>query len=221
MHKYIIDLETTGIDTKIHEITEVSIIRCSDLVQKTWLLRINNPKTCQPRALAITNKTIKELLSREKDLAEVVEDIDAFIEEDGGKPDERVMIAHNAPFDRRFCENWWQKLGRTFPANMWECTLSMSRKHMKITSPHEKKPKATLIDLIARFKIKAETNYHGAGPDTRNTYRLRDYLLRQGVVKEIQFIKKSEAALKREKENITSNDCEVDMAAFDFDGEEA
>lgn len=220
MHKYIIDLETTGIDTKIHEITEVSIIRCADLVQKTWLLRINNPKTCQARALAITNKTIEELLAREKDLAEVIEDINAFIEEDGGTPDERVMIAHNYSFDQRFCEFHWGKNNKTFPANMWECTMSMSRKHIKLTSPNEKRPKANLETLLKRFDLKYEKNLHGASVDTRNTYRLRDYLLKQGM-KEIQFIKKSEAALKREKLAITSNDCEVDMAAFDFDGEEA
>jgi len=132
------------------------------------------------------------------------------------------MIAHNDPFDRRFCETWWKKLNKTFPANMWECTMQMARKHMKIVIPGEKKPKATLIDLIQRFKIKAETKYHGAGPDTRNTYRLRDYLLKQGTIKETQFIKKSENVLAREKEMITSNDYEDDEAMgdmFDF-GEE-
>jgi len=219
MFKYIIDLETNGIDAKIHEITEVSIIRCIDLVQKTWFLKINHPERCQSQALAITKKTAKELAAREKHLSDVIEDIDAFIKEDGGTPDERVMIAHNSPFDRRFCEKWWKKLDRIFPANMWECTMAMSRKHMKIVSPDEKKPKATLISLISRFEIKAETKYHGAGPDTRNTYRLRDYLLKQGTIKEVQFIKKSEAALIREKELTTSND-EVDMAAFDFTKEE-
>jgi len=218
MKFYLLDVETSGLDPTIHEITEFSIIRCSDLVQKTWYLKINNPKSVQPQALAITNKSIKELLSREKHLEDVIDDINAFIEEDKGSPNERVIIAHNYSFDQRFCEKIWEKYNKTFPANMWECTMAMSRKYIKTISPDEKRPEVKLAVLLNRFGIKQKEPLHSAATDCRATFRLRDFLLRQGV-KEIQFIKKSKRVIEKEKQNITSNDTEDDPSMseiFDF-----
>jgi DNA polymerase-3 subunit alpha (Gram-positive type) len=207
MKYYILDVETSGLNAKINEITEFSIVRCSDLVQKTWYLKIRNPKVCQPQALAITGKTIKELLSRENHLEDVIDDINAFIEEDGGKPNERVIIAHNYSFDQRFCEQNWEKYNKTFPANMWECTMAMSKKYIKQIFPDEKRPKATLDHLLKRFNIKQKETLHSAATDCRATYRLRDFLLKQGM-KEIQFIKKSKNVIEKEKLIITSSDIE-------------
>ena len=40
---YITDVETTGLDSRIHDIIEMSLLRLSDNIQKTWRLKPLNP----------------------------------------------------------------------------------------------------------------------------------------------------------------------------------
>lgn len=197
MEYYVIDVETTGVSATKHELTEISIIRCKDLVQKNWYIKIKHPENCERRALEITNKTVRELLTRGKYIEEIIPMVNKFLEEDGARPEERVMIAHNAPFDQRFVEEKWKEQGLVFPAQMWSCTLSMSRKYNKA---HGLSKEAKLNDMIVKLGIKGETvGQHGAGVDTRNTYRLRNYFLKNGIV-EVEFIKASKNYVKKIKE---------------------
>lgn len=56
LHYYIVDVETTGLSAKIHEVNEISIIRCSDRMQFTQFIRCEHPNTANFDALKVTRK---------------------------------------------------------------------------------------------------------------------------------------------------------------------
>jgi len=143
--------------------------------------------------------------------------VKAFWREDGVRPDERVMIAHNASFDRRMLEGAWTLVGSTFPSNMWVCTMEMSRKLLKKLNPDKKRPEVNLRACISQFGFKAETNDHSSSTDSRNTYRLRDFLLKNGI-DELTFIKKSKTSSKLHDTQYDNDPVMNEM--FDFSNEE-
>jgi len=208
MKRYLIDTETTGLVPEKGELTEISILRLEDMTQKIWEIRIEHPEWCQPRALEITNKTVRELMSRGKYLAEVVPMVNRFLNEDGVSPEERIMIAHHYSFDQRFCEAMWKRVGEIFPAKMWECTLAMSRKYIK----DKKLDKgARLEDMLVKLGIKGETeDQHTAAVDVRNTYLIREALLKRGMV-ELEFMYPSQSYIDAMKEKNAAIDATTEF----------
>ena len=57
--------------------------------------------------------------------AEVVQRCEKFFSEDGATPAHRCIVAHNAPFDRKFLHALWGQVGKEFPANLWLDTTSL------------------------------------------------------------------------------------------------
>lgn len=193
MKYFVIDTETTGVDAKQHELTEIAIIRCEDLFQKTWDVRIKHPERCQAMALEITKKTREELTNRGKYIEEVIPMVNAFLNEDGVKPEERVMIAHNYSFDQRFIEQNWKNAGMVFPAKLWCCTLAMSRKYNKINGLSAG---AKLDDMIVKTGIKHNMKtLHGSTGDTQATFKLHKFLVSKGI-NDLEFTKASKSYLE-------------------------
>lgn len=183
MEYYLVDTETTGLKNGFHELTEISIIRCKDREQRVWLIKIKHPEHASKEALHITGKTIEELLSRGRYIEDVLDEVDNFIKEDKEEPDGRVMIAHNAPFDRRFLEGIWEQHNRTWLANYWLDTKEMGRKFIKtIPNPTNAKISLSLDNLLKVANIKnVESGAHSAEVDARNTYRLWDRFKTAGI----------------------------------------
>lgn len=61
---YILDTETTGLSTKLHDVIEISIIRCSDKNQMTKNIKADNPKNASLEALKVNGKSISDLYNR-------------------------------------------------------------------------------------------------------------------------------------------------------------
>ncbi len=183
MEYYLVDTETTGLKNGFHELTEISIIRCKDRAQKVWLVKIKHPERASKEALHITGKTVNELLSRGRYIEDILDEVDDFLKEDKEEPDGRVMIAHNAPFDRRFLEGVWEQQGRTWLANYWLDTKEMGRKFVKgIPNPTNAKISLSLDNLLKVANIKnIESGAHSAEVDARNTYRLWDKFKTVGI----------------------------------------
>jgi DNA polymerase III epsilon subunit-like protein len=204
---FTIDLETTGTRPGFHEITEIAIIRHSDLVQYIWDVKIKYPERADPRALEVTNTTVSKLLSRGKYIEEVIPDVNAFIEEDGITPEQRVMVGHNVSFDKRMAKKAWEMNGFVFPALFFECTLAMSRRYVKINKLNTK---CKLEEIIHTLGIKGELGYHSAAVDTRNTFKLRNFLIKNGI-DELQFIKADEDFVKKIKEKDEKEEADKDL----------
>ena len=175
---YALDTETTGLDSKQHEVTQISLVRCSDRHQLDKYIKAEHPERASAQALQITIRTKADLFKGESRLA-VVEFCEKFIEEDGQTPEHRCMIAHNASFDKRFVHALWQSVNKTFPAHLWLCTKEFTRSY---TIKHGiANPKLNLRASLEIVNAKAKFGEHNALVDTQNAYILWKKLMDDGV----------------------------------------
>jgi DNA polymerase III epsilon subunit-like protein len=175
---YVIDTETTGLKTDWHEITQISIIRCSDRHQLSKYIRAEYPRRADPRALEITGRTEKDILQGDPK-EKVVAACNKFLNEDGTTPEHRCFIAHNASFDRRFLHQLWKNCKSDFPVVCWLCTQACVRQYFKF-SLGMAKPKVGLAASMQTCGLKFHGTAHNAVSDTRSTYLLREHLVKEG-----------------------------------------
>lgn len=183
---YVIDTETTGLKAHYHEMTEIGIIRCQDRVQVWRQIKAINPERASVDALMITKKTLADL-ENGHDREAVVTECNKFFAEDGGTPAHRVIIAHNAPFDRKFLHALWEQCGQIFPANLWLDTMSLTRDYAKKIGLV--KPKVNLHAACDIVGIKKISEAHNAKVDSRNTFLLHRDLVETKNVDYLPFIK--------------------------------
>jgi len=181
---YVIDLETNGLSSLIHEPCEISIIRCSDKVQVTKNIICKYPEKSSLDALRITGKTMNDL--RNGDTLEYVVNLcDKFLNEDGKTPAHRVIIGHNIiSFDKKFLHKMWSEYNKRFPADLYLDTIQLIRAYTKNL---DIKTKVNLNASCDLMKIKKYSSAHSAKSDTRNTYLLWKSLIEK--VDYIRFIK--------------------------------
>jgi DNA polymerase III epsilon subunit-like protein len=167
---YIIDTETTGLSAGYHEIVEISIIRAEDRHQITKFIKAEFPQRASLEALKVTNKTPKDLLKGDSKES-VVESIDYFLTQDNLSPEHRVFVAHNAPFDKRFCHALWSSVNKVFPANCWLDTKTLIKETL-IKRGVAKPKDLTLKGSMLQIGAKAYEGEHNAVVDSRNCYVL-------------------------------------------------
>jgi DNA polymerase III epsilon subunit-like protein len=113
---YALDTETSGLDFVKNDVVEISIIRMSDDVQKTWHLKPLNPETIDAGALKVNGLKLEDLLHKTNfgrvtylEPSEVIVDIENWLMEDGGTSEQRIMIAHNVTYDYTMLKQLWAK----------------------------------------------------------------------------------------------------------------
>lgn len=184
---YALDLETSGVNIKSHEVVEISLIRCKDKVQLNKYIRAEHPETASLDALAVCNKKMEDLLFGDSK-EQVVDEVERFFDEDGLSPAHRCIVGHNViSFDKRFLHALWDKCGKKFPANMFLDTMQLTRlaaKQMGIV-----KPKVNLQAACDMFGIKKTAIHHTAKMDTRNTFFLWKKLVEDVKVDYLPLIK--------------------------------
>ena len=185
MQYYLIDTETTGLVCGYNEVVEISIIRISDKVQLTRQIRALHPERASLDSLKIIGKS-KYQLSEGISSLEAIEISNKFMNEDGLSPKQRCIIAHNAPFDRRFCHNMWETYNSIFPADYWVDTMAIMRKYNKTAGI---KSKVNLQDSLDSLGIVKVAGLHNAKSDTQNTFKLWKKLTDELGVDYLEFIK--------------------------------
>ncbi len=194
--KYVVlDIETTGFSVEKQEITEISILRCEDLVQCTWDVLIKHPERASPEALEVTHKTIGELMSRGRHLEDIMDEIDEFMKDISNDPDEIVCIGHYVRFDRNFLETKWKEFGKTWKANYWLDTWEMSKKYVKNVVKIKEKTPFDLKNMLKLASIKELPGAHSSTVDVQNTYKLYMHMLKRGMSNS-EFIKMSPTLLE-------------------------
>lgn len=121
---YILDVETTGLIPKIHDIIELSILRLCDDKQKTWYIKPINFETISNEALEVNKIKIEDLRRDPKSITEeekalgvraylpvkdVLPDIENFVTEGGSSMHDRIMVGHNILFDLEMLKEMWIK----------------------------------------------------------------------------------------------------------------
>jgi len=191
---YVIDTETTGLKAGYNEMTEIGIIRYTDRVQLWRQIKCEYPERANFDALAITKKTMADL---EKGYSnqQVVEECEKFFAEDGATPAHRCIVAHNAPFDRRFLHALWAQNGKAFPANLWLDSIGLTKEYAKKAgllvkaAKGEKRQSFALHAACDIVGIKKISEAHNAKVDSRNTYLLYRNLLEEKQVDHLPYIK--------------------------------
>jgi len=193
---YVIDTETTGLKAGYHEMTEIGIIRCTDRVQLWRQIICAYPERANFDALAITKKTMADL-ERGHEREAVMAECDRFFAEDGLTPAHRCIVAHNAPFDRKFLHAMWEASGKEFPAHLWLDTISLTKEFLKNADQSQlvivKTPTGRVstqlhacCDMVGIKKI---SEAHNAKVDSRNTYLLHRQLIEEKKVDHLPLIK--------------------------------
>lgn len=196
LNYYVIDTETTGLKANHHEMTEIGIIRCSDRVQLWRQIKCEYPERANFDALAITKKTMADL---ERGYAKelVVTECNKFFAEDGLTPAHRCIVAHNAPFDRKFLHALWEQCGVEFPANLWLDTISLTKEFLKkadtsslnIVKTPTGRVSTQLHACCDMVGIKKISEAHNAKVDSRNTFLLHRNLVEEKNVDYLPLIK--------------------------------
>jgi DNA polymerase III alpha subunit (gram-positive type) len=113
---YIADVETTGLDSRLYDVIELSLHRLSDGVQKTWCLKPTNPDSIDPVSLRINGHKLEELRHETKvgrdrylDPVKTIVEIENWISEDGVPAENRVLCGQNIAFDRDMLQQLWAK----------------------------------------------------------------------------------------------------------------
>lgn len=193
---YVIDTETTGLKSGYHEITEIGIIRVTDRVQLWRQIKCNYPERANFDALAITKKTMSDL-ERGYDRDAVIAECEKFFAEDGLTPAHRCIIAHNAPFDRKFLHAMWEAAGKEFPAHLWLDTISLTKKfidendtsQLNIVKTATGRVSTQLHACCDMVGIKKISEAHNAKVDSRNTYLLYRNLIDDKKVDYLPHVK--------------------------------
>jgi DNA polymerase III epsilon subunit-like protein len=117
---YVVDIETTGLDSHKHDVIELSIARMGaegETAQRTWCLKPLTPDTIDPGALRVNGHKLEDLLHKTKegreryqDAAKVAVEIENWLAEDGLPAEKRFLIGQNVSFDRDRLEQLWIKL---------------------------------------------------------------------------------------------------------------
>jgi len=176
---FIIDTETTGLNIEIHEIHEISILDTRDSRQLNIDVKVENITSISPEILVMTDK---------RDFRSGLEKIDAilmcnnFIKDS----DSKIMLAHNASFDRKRLEKMWKRNYFEFPADKWIDTIPIikeyvSKNKIEMVGKTKKtcKPSFRLESCIDTFNIEKPGALHSAKTDVKCLY---------GILKKIKFL---------------------------------
>jgi DNA polymerase III epsilon subunit-like protein len=116
---YVTDIETTGLDSHLHDVIELSMYRLgdeSDNAQKTWCLKPLTPETIDPGALRVNGHKLEDLLHKTKEGREryleatkVLVDVENWLADDGRPAEKRFLIGQNIGFDKERLEQLWIK----------------------------------------------------------------------------------------------------------------
>ncbi len=209
---YVLDLETTGIKSGYHEVTEISIIRFEDRRQITRNVICEFPKRASADALRITNKTFADLFIGSPK-STVIQECNEFFEKDGLSPQNRCIVGHNIfAFDRKFLFHFWESQSLAFPAHLWLDTLEMTKAYIKKNELNKDKKgteklKANLQAACDMMGIKKIASMHNAKADSQNTFFLQKKLMEE--LNYLQFIKTDVHPFGK-SETLFSND-EMDL----------
>jgi DNA polymerase III alpha subunit (gram-positive type) len=205
LHYYVVDTETTGLSAKYHEMTEIGIIRCIDRVQLHRNIKCTYPERANFDALKITNKTMADL-EKGHEKSAVVAECNKFFAEDGASPAHRVIVAHNASFDRRFIHALYESVGEEFPAHLWLDTIALVKDYAKkigLNKPKEGFGLHSACDIIG---IRKFSDAHNAKVDSRNCFLLHRNLTEEKKVNYLPFIKTAIHSIQSE---------DIDMSILD------
>ena len=186
---YVADCETTGLDSHLNDVIELSLLRLTDGEQKTWCLKPFNFETIDPTSLRINGHKLEDIKNETKfgretylDPHTVIIEIENWIMNDNTTTNNRVLCGQNIAFDKGFFEQLWIKCNskdsmpfgrRTVDTMGIEFFLDLCKGSMA--------DGYSLNNLIKKYGVKNE-KAHSAAADVKATKEVFE--------KQVEFFKK-------------------------------
>lgn len=186
---YACDTETTSLDNSTGDVIELSLIRLSDNMQKTWCIKPTNFDGIQKEALKINGHKFEDITHQTKEgrdkyqpADKVVADIENWIMEDGGFSENRCLVGQNVLFDKSYMEKLWEKVGckNTFPFGRKYLDTLQIELFLDFCK-NEEQQYYNLGSIIKKYGVKLD-KAHTAAADTLAT---KDLFLKQ-----VEYVKK-------------------------------
>jgi DNA polymerase III epsilon subunit-like protein len=174
---YVVDTETTGLCLADHSPTEISIYRLATEEQRTWYLRPINLETISIDALRVTGQKIEDLKWQTQygrqiyqEPSKVLVEIEEWLAQDNVSSTDRLIVGHNAKFDKDMMFELWKKCGTegTYPFNEKYCLDTMVAEFMIDLAKNEIAQGYGLKNLCKKYGVKNE-KAHSSEADTRAT----------------------------------------------------
>jgi len=178
---YVADIETTGLDSRLHDVIELSLYRLSDGVQKTWCLKPTNLSNIDPGALRVNGHKLEDLRHETKagrdrylDSSQVIIEIENWINEDGVPTENRIMCGQNIAFDKERLQQLWIKCNSpdTFPFGRHSID-TMGIEFFLDYCKGTMKEGYSLWNLVKHYSVKND-KAHTAESDTKATKEVFD-----------------------------------------------
>lgn len=179
---YVTDVETTGLDSHLHDVIELSILRLSTGEQKTWTLKPTNAETIDPGALRVNGHKMEDLRwetrsgkETYREASEVLIEVENWLANDGMPAAQRVLLGQNVSFDKDMLEQLWLKcnskdsfpFGRRFLDTM-QIEFFMDWAHSQLTNSDKMAQGYSLSNLVKKYGVKNE-KAHTAAADVKAT----------------------------------------------------
>lgn len=173
---YYADTETTGLDDRIHDVIELSLIRLTTGEQKTWSLKPINTNSIATDALRVNGHKLEDLLHQTKegkekylDPQKVIVDVENWVLDDGVLSSNRFLIGQNVNFDRGMLEQLWKKCNsqNSFPFGRRMLDTMIVELFLDFCQ-NSFQEGYSLNNLVKKYGIKNE-KAHTAAADTRAT----------------------------------------------------
>ena len=156
----VIDFETTGMSPSHGaRATEVAVVLLSNGQIVDRYQSLMNAGTYVPGEITRLTGITNEMVSSAPPAGQVIQELREFVQD-------AIMVAHNAPFDRRFLISEGQMAGVNFNEHCFLCTLLLSRRVYPTATNHR------LSTLAGHIGLKVDGDFHRALFDAEITGQL-------------------------------------------------
>lgn len=170
----VLDLEMTGLATKVDRIIEIGALRVRDKKVVAEYGMLVNPKMIVPQKVTELTGITNEMVQQGADMDKALSGLLDFIGDD-------VLVGHNIVFDYSFLKQW--AVNKKLPLEMMACdTLKLAR---ELLPPDQPKKLEALCEF---FHINRE-NAHRAVDDARETYQIFEKLKAMEEAQEAKALK--------------------------------
>lgn len=158
----IVDIETTGGQSKRDKITEIAIVIFDGEKIIDQYSSLINPERSVPNYITRITGITDDMVEGAPKFYEVAKEI---VEKTEGT----IFVAHNVKFDYGFIKEEFSKLGYTYTKKLL-CTVKMSRKHLPGLKSY------SLENLIKHFKINVQARHRALDDALATTVVLQKIL---------------------------------------------
>lgn len=174
-----IDLEMTGLDITVNEITEIGLVLARHTPSEDGILAIKKQSEHQwkvaPKNLEVADPVSLQMTGYSDEKWENAHSLETALTELAELTPEATMVGHNVAFDFAFLERAFRETGIENPMHYHKLdTISIA--YGKLAQSEPDLVKFSLRELCEYFKIKNQ-NAHTALSDARATFELYEKLL--------------------------------------------